>query len=462
MTPIEPEQCVKGFSPAVGGFRTAETGEKGHGRIERRRLIASGEQKRYLDWPYAEQVFKVERHIERVKDGKATHEVSHGVTSLTAEEARALCLSYGTSIAYLLWLDVLRSLLGVTEEATPSAVRDRLRERVNALCPDCAADVYPHLARLLSLPLEADVEAKLATADGQSLKARTFAAVERILECAARQRPLVLVCEDLHWADSTSVELLEQLLALTDRMPVLFVCLMRPQRDRPSWRIGETCRRLYPHRHADLSLAPLSAADSQALVSNLLAVEGLPSALKERIQQQAEGNPFYLEEILRSLMDTGAIARDEATGRWEAMREVAEIALPSTLEGVLLARIDRLQEDTKRILQMASVIGRTFLYRVLAAMAEVEQNLDRHLTTLQREEMIRERCFRRTSSGWVASRGIPFASGSRPGSVEGREPWRPAHVRQDRSGSWGSGGRRADCLASFVVGAPFGQCAWVR
>jgi predicted transposase YbfD/YdcC len=86
-TLFEPEECIKGFSPAVGGFRTAETREKGHGRIERRRLTASSELKGYLDWPYAEQVFKVERHFERIKDGKIAHEVSYGVTSLTAKEA---------------------------------------------------------------------------------------------------------------------------------------------------------------------------------------------------------------------------------------------------------------------------------------------------------------------------------------------------------------------------------------
>ena len=80
--------------------------------------------------------------------------------------------------------------------------------------------------------------------------------------------------------------------------------------------------------------------------------------LKARIQERAEGNPFYLEEILRSLIDEGAIVQEEATGRWLATRDVAEIAIPDTLQGVLLARIDRLQEETKRVLQMASVIGR--------------------------------------------------------------------------------------------------------
>jgi len=300
-------------------------------------------------------------------------------------------LSYGTSIAYLLWLDVLRHLLGVTVEAPPAGVRERLRERLWSLCPETFDDLYPYLGRLMSLPLEADVEAKLRGLGGPELKAKTFAAVELLLECAASQRPLVLACEDLHWADSASVELLERLFALTDRAPVLFLCAMRPERDRPSWRIGETGRRTHPHRYVELVLAPLTPVESRTLVGNLLAMGGLPEALNNRILEQAEGNPFYLEEILRSLISTAAIARDEATGRWLALRDVGEIALPNTLQGILMARMDRLPEDTKRVLQMASVIGRVFPYRVLAAVAEEEERLDHHLVSLQREEMIRER-----------------------------------------------------------------------
>jgi hypothetical protein len=119
-------------------------------------------------------------------------------------------------------------------------------------------------------------------------------------------------------------------------------------------------------------------------------VEELPRQLKERILSRAEGNPFYMEEIIRSLMDSGAIVRDEATGLWQATRDVADIAIPDTLHGVLMARIDRLQEETKRVLQLAAVIGRIFLYRLLAAIAQEERDLDRQLLTLQREEMIRE------------------------------------------------------------------------
>jgi hypothetical protein len=104
----------------------------------------------------------------------------------------------------------------------------------------------------------------------------------------ARQRPLVIVCEDLHWADPTSIELLEKLLPLTDRAPLLLLCVFRPETEHGCWRVKKTAARLYRHRHTDLWLDPLTAAESEMLVGNLLRVEGLPQQLRERILGRAD------------------------------------------------------------------------------------------------------------------------------------------------------------------------------
>jgi len=316
-------------------------------------------------------------------------EVRNGAPHLRWVEGR--CLSYGSSIAYLLWLDLLRRLLAVT---VPDAPRDEgaaLRMQVETLCPNQFEQVYPYLAALMSVPLEPEAEANLAQLDGQELKAGTFQAVERMLASAASQGPLVLVAEDLHWADPTSIQLLERLLPLTEQVALLIVCVFRLEREHSSYRLRGTAARDHGQRHTDLWLDPLTAAESERLVGNLLWLERLPGQLKTQIQKRAEGNPFYLEEVLRSLIDDGSIAQEEATGRWLATRNIADIAIPETLQGVLLARIDRLHEETKRVLQMAAVIGRQFLYRVLAAVASEERDLDGRLLTLQQEEMIRER-----------------------------------------------------------------------
>jgi tetratricopeptide (TPR) repeat protein len=254
-----------------------------------------------------------------------------------------------------------------------------------------------------------EAAAHLRGIEAQGLQVLTFRAVESAVQRVAEEHPLVVVCEDLHWADVSSLELLEHLMPLTERVPLLLVCLLRPEREHGCWQVRETAARRYPHRHSDLWLEPLSQAESQELVRNLLRVEDLPEALRERILERAEGNPFYVEEILRALIDVGIVVHDAASGRWRATRAESsdsgdEIPIPDTLQGVLRARIDRLPEEPRRVLQMASVIGRIFSYRVLEAVvggdspslpAPLPQGargdtLDKHLLTLQREQMIRE------------------------------------------------------------------------
>ncbi len=312
------------------------------------------------------------------------------------------CLSYGGSIAYLLWLDMLRGVLGVAPDAPSEVVRDALRARVQALCPDRFDAVYPYLCRLMSLPLE-DKYAVIRDLQGENLRAEVFWAVQTLVESAARQQPLVMVCEDLHWADATSLALLERVLALTDRAALLLICVFRPEVEHGCWQIKEMAARLYRHRHTDLWLDALSADESQVLVGHLLRIEDLPVALRAKILDHAEGNPFYVEEIIRTLIDDGAIVcEDEGlstadassalrTSHWRATREIADIPIPDTLHGVLSARIDRLQEETRRVLRLASVIGRVFFYRVLAEITRGEAQLDTRLLTLQRQQLIRER-----------------------------------------------------------------------
>ncbi|MBN2392961.1 MAG: tetratricopeptide repeat protein [Anaerolineae bacterium] len=330
------------------------------------------------------------------------------------------CLSYGTSVAYLLWLDVLHGLLEMTadgsnpQEDSPIAVRNRLWEQVYQRCQECAdcsngleqaapfESIYPYLGHLMSLPLKDEAEAVLRDLEGESLKKGTFRAIECLISCSAQKRPLVVVCEDLHWADPTSIELLERLLALTERVPLLLLCVFRPEMEHGCWRIREIAARLYRHRHTDVQIAPLSSADSDTLVESLLystlgshereeGTEGLPQQVKTCILNHTEGNPFYMEEIIRSLIDSGAIAQDTSTGQWRAVKRVIDIAIPDTLNGVLMSRIDRLHEETKRVLQLAAVIGRTFLYHVLAVIARERDALNDHLLALQREQMIYEK-----------------------------------------------------------------------
>jgi len=300
------------------------------------------------------------------------------------------CVSYGGSIAYSLWLDMLHRVLDVPHDAAPATVGNALLAQVQALCADCFDEVYPYLCRLLSLPLEGRY-ASLRDLQGESLRAEVFAAVQTLVESAAQQGPLAMVCEDLHWADATSLALLERVLALTDRVALLVLCVLRPEMEHGCWRLRETAARLYRHRYTDLWLDALTTDESRALVGHLLQIEDLPETLRVTILDHAEGNPFYVEEILRALIDEGTITYDDPTERWCATRDIAAIPIPDTLHGVLGARIDRLEPGARRVLRLASVIGRAFPYRVLAEVACEGAQLDGRLLALQRQQLIRER-----------------------------------------------------------------------
>jgi predicted ATPase len=309
------------------------------------------------------------------------------------------CLSYAMNVAYQLWLDVLRGWLNVAPDAPPLTVRDTLREQVYLLCEDCFDQVYAYLGRMLSLPLENHIASRLHGLDGESLQFITFRAVETLLKRAAEQHPLVVVCEDLHWADTTSLALLERLLALPDRVPLLLLCVFRPERAHDCWRIKEMAARDYAHGHTDLQLETLSSSASEVLIGNLLHVTDLPQTLRMRILDHAEGNPLYVEEILRSLIDGRIIIHDASLGQWHTTQDVSDISIPDTLHGVIAARIDRLPEETKRILRLASVIGRIFTYSILSAIVSSPPvqgesgrgSLDSHLLALRRFQLIRQR-----------------------------------------------------------------------
>ena len=180
----------------------------------------------------------------------------------------------------------------------------------------------------------------------------------------SQRGPLVLVLEDLHWADPSSVDLLIRLLPVIATGPVLLCLVTRDERDTPGWRLVNTAREMLGGRLTELNLAPLSEVDSRKMVANLLQIENLPESVRQVILGRAEGNPLFVEEVIRMLIDQGAIIQGDHG--WVACKDFDEVEIPDNLQGLLLARIDRLPEDVKLVLRVAAVIGRQFPVRVLA------------------------------------------------------------------------------------------------
>ncbi|NIS81185.1 MAG: AAA family ATPase, partial [Anaerolineales bacterium] len=299
-------------------------------------------------------------------------------------------VSYGGSLSYWAITQLLLEDLGLSEGAPQVKIKVALRRRVKDLFgEEKSDDLLPYLSHLLGLTQEGEAEELIQSLDGESLKRGTLTSVQDYFASVAKERPTVLVFEDMHWADSSSLEALESLLAPTDLVPLMILMLMRIERDHGSWGVKIKAETDFPHRYTDVHLGRLSDADSSELMVHLLGADELLEELRSMIMARSEGNPFYLEEVTRHLVEEGLIVRDEEG--WRATEAIGEIGIPETLHGVLLARIDRLEEDVRRTLQMASVVGKSFLYRILEAISEVERQLDEHLSQLQRVDLVREK-----------------------------------------------------------------------
>ncbi len=302
------------------------------------------------------------------------------------------CLSYTQNISYSACIEVVRDALGIFASDSIAERWTKLRHKLDELLPgEAGADVLPYLAHFLNLPLDGALAERVAYLEGEALQRQVIRAVAAFMEKLAQRKALVLVFDDLHWADSASLALLERLLALPDRAPLLLVLLYRPDRARDSWGLGQAAARNYPHRYTEIILKPLdvAAGEDQQLVKNLLTIEEVPETLAPIIAR-AEGNPFYIEEIIRTLIDAKAI--EQRDSRWQIAADLSLEAVPDSLRGIIMARIDSLLEEARRALQLASVVGRTFRYVALNWLSTAASlaHLDNDLADLQRAELIRE------------------------------------------------------------------------
>ena len=297
------------------------------------------------------------------------------------------CQAYTQSTSYAPIVQLLRAALGLGPSDAPAVARARLRAGLRSLVGDRYEEVQPTIAHLLGIELEPGRYTERQT-DPQALKSQLILALRALLEGLTTQGPAILAVEDIHWADAATIELLVLLTELTDHLPLMILVTSRPDPEGSAWDLRFHAQRNFPHRLVEVSLSTLRPEDTAQLVRNLLHVAELPEDLKGRIMERAEGNPFFLEEILRSLIDEGVLRREG--DRWIAGRRLERLAMPNTLRGVIAARIDRLPQDAKATLQHAAVVGRFFTRRVLAALAEANQDTDRAVAHLLRAELIRE------------------------------------------------------------------------
>jgi tetratricopeptide (TPR) repeat protein len=253
--------------------------------------------------------------------------------------------------------------------------------------------VVQHLLGRLAASADAAVAADLDAQIPEIRRMRYLAALERLVRDLARERALIVVLEDLHWADASSIDALIRLLPAIAAHPTLLLATTRPDIETDGWRLVEAAHgSLPPDAFEQISLGPLTEADTRHLVSNLLEIDALPDQIRDRILAHADGNPFFVEETVRMLLERGAIVQRD--GHWVATESITRVEIPRTIHSLLLARIDRLPADPRRALRVGSVVGREFgagLLRDVQGRAGLSQATDEHLAALQASGLVRTR-----------------------------------------------------------------------
>jgi class 3 adenylate cyclase/tetratricopeptide (TPR) repeat protein len=328
--------------------------------------------------------------LERVRQGRGevvgiVAEAGVGKSRILFEFRRSLgedvvylegrCISYGQTIPLLPIVELLKRGLRIVEGDRDDTIRDKVTRGLHGL--EVEARSIPFLLSLLGVETDDPAIREMAA---EARRRFTFEALRAVTIASSARRPIVFAIEDLHWIDPASQDYLRYLAENSTRAAVLILVTHRPGYT-PPW-----ADRSY---YSQIAMAPLSDGESERVVESVLGIQSLPATVKALVCQKAEGNPFYLEEITRSFVDTGILAR--ADGGYVLARQVTPQDVPDTVQGVIMARIDRLADTRKRTIQTAAVIGREFGAHLLGRIADIQGRLEDSLADLRALEFIYEK-----------------------------------------------------------------------
>lgn len=268
-------------------------------------------------------------------------------------------VSYDQHRPYHLAASIVLSLAGAAESDDLEVIRTTLTEAAERVF-GVDSPATGHLLQLIG------AESGHPDDDPGVLHTQYDAALAGLISgVATRHSPLVLVCEDAHWADTSSAELIGGMLERIRQSATVLVIVTRPDRQSHGWDIIARADRELGDAFTEAQLQPLDADNSRQLVANLLEIESLPEDLRELVLDRAEGNPFFIEEVVRMLVDRNLV--QEIAGRWVASSEITSLDVPETLRGLLASRIDNLPATARRVATVAAVIGRRFENRLLSS-----------------------------------------------------------------------------------------------
>jgi class 3 adenylate cyclase/tetratricopeptide (TPR) repeat protein len=288
--------------------------------------------------------------------------------------------AYSQNIPYFPLIDLYNRVFQIEEGDPPENVREKIESGIEHLVGK-KESVVPYVGDLYSLSYP-----EIDDVSPDSWSSRLQEASQAIFAALAKRAPTIFFLEDLHWADPSFVELLRRT-CLEMRQSAIVLCVYRPTFSLfTSHQVSGIVK-----NYQDIRLQDLSLSDAQDMLESLLKTESIPSDLKRLVQSKAEGNPFYLEEMVNTLIESEALIQNNDT--WQLTRPINESDISASIHALISNRIDLLETFTKRILQKASVIGRAFLFEILIKITQLEDRIEQRLNMLERLDLIRTRSF---------------------------------------------------------------------
>jgi class 3 adenylate cyclase/tetratricopeptide (TPR) repeat protein len=309
------------------------------------------------------------------------------ITKLVAFfEGRAL--SEGKNLSFHPIIQIIKSWSGIKEDDNPAVSYQKLSANIIRIYPEQASEIIPFVATMMGFPLEGEAKMRVKGIEGEALERLILKNVRDLLARAVSIRPIVIMVEDAHWSDLSSISFMESLFKLVKNHRLLFINVFRPGFKETGERLKSFVKDNLLEHYREITVQPLKEDESAELIGNLLNQTNLPDDIKRLILLRSEGNPFFIEEVLRSFIDEGLIEIKDET--FIVTDRIQYANIPETIDKVILSRIDRLDEKTKGLLRTASVIGRNFYYKVLEEAAQTIEELDTRLQYLKETQLLSE------------------------------------------------------------------------
>ncbi|MCK5775596.1 MAG: AAA family ATPase, partial [Bacteroidales bacterium] len=268
-------------------------------------------------------------------------------------EGRAL--STGQNLSFHPLTNLIRSWAGITDDDIPSASSEKLLLGIKNIAPEQSDEIYPFMATMMGLPMEGKYKERVKGIEGEALEKLILKNLRDLIINGSKDKPRIYMIEDMHWADSSSITMFESLYKLSQNHPVIFINVMRPGYKETGDYILKYLVDNFPGDHSTININPLEEKESNSLIKNLLRETSLPVGIQKIIIRKTEGNPFFIEEIIRSFIDEGIIEVKE--GHFVITEKIKDVDIPETINEAILSRVDKLDEKTRELLNTASVMG---------------------------------------------------------------------------------------------------------